>query len=188
MRSARRLVPTVLQIEGPRMNSVGGNRERAITDLLLERGCGPFFGTPCGVLAPLYATMEERASLMAVTREDNAVGLAAGAALANRLPVVLMQNSGLGQSVNAIASLVMPYELPILLIVSMRGEGIDTTLENAAMGRATEPILDALEVHCFRLFEGSAATDTLGSAVDRVRDTNRTVAVLVPPTYFGWFG
>src|SRR5207245_122100 len=56
-------------------------------------------------------------------REDSAVGIAAGAYLAGKKPVVLMQNSGLGVCLNAILSLNAIYAIPALLVVSWRGEG-----------------------------------------------------------------
>ena len=49
--------------------------------------------------------------------------MAAGAWLGGKLPMVLMQNSGLGVSVNALASLTTMYALPVLLVISWRGEG-----------------------------------------------------------------
>lgn len=74
----------------------------SLADELLDHGFSPFYGTPCGILAPLYAALEDKSDLLTVPREDTAIGVAAGAAAAGHLPVVLMQNSGLGQSVNAL--------------------------------------------------------------------------------------
>src|SRR3712207_8855986 len=96
-------------VTAPHLDETGRARTAApavAADLcaaLVEAGFGPYFGTPCGILAPLYAAVERRPGLLTVAREDNAVGIAAGASLAGRYPVVLMQNSGLGQSVNALA-------------------------------------------------------------------------------------
>jgi sulfopyruvate decarboxylase TPP-binding subunit len=80
------------------------NVAASLADELLDHGFSPFYGTPCGILAPLYAALEDKSDLLTVPREDTAIGVAAGAAAAGQLPVVLMQNSGLGQSVNAAAS------------------------------------------------------------------------------------
>ncbi|WP_431774838.1 thiamine pyrophosphate-binding protein [Streptomyces cucumeris] len=152
---------------------------------LLETGFGPFFGTPCGILAPLYRRLEDESGLQTVPREDNAVGVAAGAAMAGRSPVVLMQNSGLGQSVNALASLVVPYEIPMLLIVSLRGILPDTTPENTVMGRLTESLLSDLGIPAERL-----RADAMTAQVDRahkiVHEQRRPAALLVPPALFGW--
>ncbi|MEW2434776.1 thiamine pyrophosphate-binding protein [Streptomyces caniferus] len=152
---------------------------------LTEMGFSPTFGTPCGILAPLYERLENGSALQTVSREDNAVGIAAGAAMAGRSPVVMMQNSGLGQSVNALASLVVPYEIPMLLIVSLRGIQPDTTQENLAMGRLTEPLLSDLGIPAERL-DAERLTTQLEWAREIVCVQRKTAALLVPPTLFGW--
>ncbi|MER5539947.1 hypothetical protein [Streptomyces mirabilis] len=152
---------------------------------LLESGFSPFFGTPCGILAPLYRQLELRASLRTIAREDNAVGVAAGAAMAGQCPAILMQNSGLGQSVNAIASLVVPYGIPILLIVSMRGVAPDSTTENIVMGRITEPLLNSSGIPTAMLDEDNTA-EQVHWARNLVAEHREPAALLVPPTLFGW--
>ncbi|MEU7618270.1 thiamine pyrophosphate-binding protein [Micromonospora rifamycinica] len=157
----------------------------ALSDALLEREFAPFFGTPCGILAPLYSRLEAAANLWTISREDNAVGVAAGAAMAGRSPVVLMQNSGLGQSVNALASLVVPYRIPMLLIISLRGIPPDFTTENIVMGRLTEPLLREAGIPTVRLEEENLAaqTDWAGRLVVEDR---QPAALLVPPALLGW--
>lgn len=152
---------------------------------LIAAGFGPFYGTPCGVLAPLLTALDARVGLLTVAREDNAVGMAAGAWLAGRYPVVLMQNSGLGQSVNALASLVVPNRIPVLLVVSLRGADPDPTQENIEMGRLTRPLLDGLGFETLGLDPGTAPA----VAVSRLRDAiaaHHPAALLIPPTAFGW--
>jgi sulfopyruvate decarboxylase subunit alpha len=154
-----------------------------VATALVDAGFAPCFGTPCGILAPLYRALEHRPGLLTVAREDNAVAMAAGAALSGRVPVVLMQNSGLGQSVNALASLVVPYRIPMLLLVSVRGVDTDPTPENQVMGRLTAPLLAGLGVPAQTLDPGAVQAQTA-----RLRqDVRRTpVALLVPPTALGW--
>ncbi|WP_291417368.1 hypothetical protein [Actinophytocola sp.] len=159
---------------------------RQLCDDLVVAGFGPFLGTPCGILAPLYRELQERAELLTVAREDNAVGVAAGAALVGRFPVVLMQNSGLGQSVNALASLVEPYRLGMLLIVSLRGVDPDPTQENRAMGRLTAGLLDGLGIAARTLDRDQGFASSVTWAADTVQLEGRSAALLVPPPVFGW--
>ncbi len=151
---------------------------------LITAGFGPFYGTPCGVLAPLLTALDARAGLLTVAREDNAVGMAAGAWLAGGRPVVIMQNSGLGQSVNALASLVVPNRIPVLLIVSLRGADPDPTQENIEMGRLTRPLLDG-PASSPRPEPGERA-GRCGSRLGAAIAAHRPAALLVPPTAFGW--
>lgn len=155
-----------------------------LCDELIGAGFGPFFGTPCGILSRLYGALEERGDLLTISREDNAIGTAAGAALAGRYPVVLMQNSGLGQSVNAIASLVTPYRIGMLLVVGMRGTDVDPTQENVVMGRLSGPLLAGLDVETITVDGDPAAR--VREATELVQREGRAAALLVPPSAFGW--
>ena len=161
------------------------NCAAALSDALLEREFAPFFGTPCGILAPLYSRLEAVADLSTVPREDNAVGVAAGAAMTGKSPVVLMQNSGLGQSVNAIASLVVAYQIPMLLVVSMRGIPPDFTTENIVMGRLTEPLLNEAGIPTAHLDQENLAAQ-VDWAASLVVERRQPAALLVPPSLFGW--
>jgi sulfopyruvate decarboxylase alpha subunit len=162
-----------------------GSPARDLATALIGAGFAPFFGTPCGVLAPLYANLEAEAGLVTVPREDNAVGLAAGAALAGARPAVLMQNSGFGQSVNALASLIIPYEIPVLFIVSLRGKDPDHTAENTPMGEATEPILSLLGVPV-RRFEPTDRAAAQVAELAKLVDAGTSAALTIAPDAFGW--
>jgi sulfopyruvate decarboxylase subunit alpha len=162
------------------------NAAEDLCDELVRGDFGPFYGTPCGILSPLYSALEQRAGLLTVVREDNAVGMAAGAAIAGRYPTVLMQNSGFGQSVNAIASLVVPYRLAMLLVVSLRGVHPDPTQENLVMGRVTEPLLTSLGVEVSTLDVTDDLSAQVAWAADAVQQRGQAAALLVPPTAFGW--
>lgn len=161
------------------------NAAQTLSESLAESGFSPFFGTPCGILAPLYAELEQRCGLMTIPREDNAVGIAAGAALAGKSPVVLMQNSGFGLSVNAIASLVAPYRIPMLFVIGMRGLAPDTTEENSVMGRLTELVLCEIGVPTVHLAEPDLACQVRWGQ-DLVVGRRHSAALLVPPTLLGW--
>ena len=60
--------------------------------------------------------------LVLATREEEAFGIAAGLYLGGRRPAVMLQSSGLGNSLNAITSLLIPYQIPMLIVISMRGD------------------------------------------------------------------
>ena len=71
-------------------------------DALESAGFDFFTGVPCSLVGSMIAELERRGRYFGETREDAALGVAAGAYLAGRLPVVVMQNSGLGVSLNAL--------------------------------------------------------------------------------------
>ncbi len=81
-----------------------------------------------------------------VTREEEGFGICAGAFLAGKRPAILMQNSGLGNSVNVLASLYKLYQIPILMIMSHRGTEGEFMSAQIPMGKATPGVLDALKI------------------------------------------
>lgn len=130
--------------------------------LLEEAGFDLFTGVPCSGLKSLLALLEghPRLPYIPAVREDAAVGLAAGAFLAGRRPVVLMQNSGLGTSLNAFTSLNLIYKLPLLVLVSWRGfQGRDAP-EHLIMGESSTRVLDSVGMPYLIL-----EPDQLGEAV-----------------------
>jgi sulfopyruvate decarboxylase subunit alpha len=69
--------------------------------------------------------------------------------MGGKRPAILMQNSGLGNSVNALASLFELYKLPILMIISHRGTEGEFMSAQIPMGNATPKVLDALQIPYF---------------------------------------
>lgn len=84
-----------------------------------------------------------------VTREEEGFGICAGAYFGGKKPAILMQNSGLGNSVNVLASLYELYKIPILMIMSHRGTKGEFMGAQVPMGKATTRVLDALNIAYF---------------------------------------
>lgn len=80
------------------------------------------------------------------TREEEAFGIAAGLYLGGHRPAVLLQSSGLGNSLNALTSLLIPYQIPVVFIISMRGDAGEWNAAQVPMGRAVRPILDSIGI------------------------------------------
>jgi len=150
---------------------------------LLERHRLDFFtGVPCSLVEDVIAVLEagRRAPYVAAVREDAAVGLAAGAWLAGRRPCVLMQNSGLGTSLNALASLSLMYGLPTLVIVTWRGyEGKDAP-EHILTGAITPRLLDLLGIP-YRVLAAETTAADVAWAAHEMDARMQPVALLVPP-------
>ncbi len=107
---------------------------------LKDLGFDFFTGVPCSLLGGIIEALA--GEYIPAVREDTALGVAAGAYLGGRKPCVLMQNSGLGYSLNVLTSLNMIYDIPVLMLVSFRGYGGKDAPEHLIMGR-----------HCVELME-----------------------------------
>ena len=115
---------------------------------LREQGVTLITLVPDEPLMPLIAGAQaDRAfTTLTATREEEAIGIASGAALGGRRAAVLMQSSGFGNSVNALASLVVPYQLPIPLFISERGTLGEHNAVQVPIARTLRPALDALGI------------------------------------------
>jgi len=113
-----------------------------------------------------------------VTREEEGVGLCAGAWMGGRKPALIMQNSGLGNSINALASLDFLYDIPLLMIISHRGCEGETIAGQVPMGKLTPKLLDAMEVPYFSP-KPAGAEETVAQAWSLAASRKRPVAVLL---------
>jgi phosphonopyruvate decarboxylase len=141
-----------------------------------------FAGVPCSLVGDAIAALEAHPRLPYVpaVREDVAVGLAAGAWLAGRSPLVIMQNSGLGTSLNAVVSLSLMYRLPALLLVTWRGHGGKDAPEHIVMGEISPRLLDLIGVPHRVLAAGTVAADMAWARAEATR-LSQPVALLLPP-------
>ena len=151
-------------------------------DRLGHHGFDFFTGVPCSLIEDLIAVLERgaRAPYVAAVREDAAVGVAAGAWFGGRRPVVLMQNSGLGTSLNALASLSLMYGLPVLLVVTWRGFGGKDAPEHILTGEISPKLLDLLGVP-YRVLAADSLDADLAWAAAEMDARRSPVALLVPP-------
>jgi len=149
----------------------------------LERcGFDFFAGVPCSLIEDVIAALEAHPRLpyVAVPREDVAVGMAAGAWFAGRRPAVLMQNSGLGTSLNALASLSLMYGFPALLVVTWRGYRGKDAPEHILTGEISPRLLELLRIPYRTLAADTIDTD-LAWVVETMEAAMQPVALLVPP-------
>lgn len=114
------------------------------------------------------------------TREEEAVGIAAGLYLGGRLPTVMMQSSGLGNALNAIGSLLAAYQIPTLLVLSMRGDPGEWNQAQVPFGRAVPQLLDALGIPHVTADRADVAEEAVRLAARLAFDTRCPAACLLP--------
>ena len=86
-----------------------------------EKGFNIYSGVPCSYLKSFinYIIDSDDISYIPAASEGDAIGIAAGSYLGGRSPVVMLQNSGLGNTVNPITSLLQTFKIPVLIIVTL---------------------------------------------------------------------
>jgi sulfopyruvate decarboxylase alpha subunit len=152
---------------------------QTLADALIEAGVEVALWVPDKRLAPIATRLAERGvPLRTLTREEECFGFAAGYRAAGGMPVVLAQCSGLGNSLNAIGSLVNPYGLAFPVVLSMRGTLGERNPAQMPLGRTTVATLDALGVQACPLRDPADAEKVVKGAV-AVADGARVLAPIL---------
>ena len=114
-----------------------------------EFGFKTWAGVPCSFLTPFINSIIDDPDLTYISsaNEGDAVATASGAALAGQRTVAMMQNSGLGNAVSPLSSLNWVFRIPVLLLITLRGEpGLKDEPQHELMGQITGRILDDLQI------------------------------------------
>ena len=113
-----------------------------------------FTGVPDSLFSSLCSKLEKNSQHYPAPNEGSAIGLAIGYHLStNKLPLVYLQNSGLGNIVNPITSLTHEkiFKIPLFLIIGWRGEikknkQIKDEPQHVFQGKITEKLLKILQI------------------------------------------
>ena len=162
-------------------------RPQFFYELLKENGTGFFTGVPDSLLKSFCAYLTDTAGSknhIIAANEGCAVGLAAGHYFATgRVPLVYMQNSGLGNTVNPLLSLAdrEVYSVPLLLVIGWRGEpNVHDEPQHVKQGTVTCALLDAMEIpYCILSDEEAEAKVQLEKAYSHIKASSSPYAVVV---------
>lgn len=119
-----------------------------------------------------------RLRVVDVTREEEAIAVACGAALVGSRAAVVIQNAGLLNCGAALASLVRLYRVPCFLLVSYRGDERDPIYYHAPKGQVTEPTLDAWGIRYARAEAGEGLRTQILRGLDFVEEARGAFALL----------
>jgi len=101
-------------------------------------------------------------------------------ALGGRRSVLMMQTTGMGNSLNAIGSVAMAQRLPLLIVVSERGGLGETVSTQLPLGASLRRILDAMAIPCFETTRADEVARLVAGAVETAFVSRTTVVVLLP--------
>jgi sulfopyruvate decarboxylase subunit alpha len=159
----------------------------ALWHCLRESRTDFFVSVPCKLLANmivrLQSTRDKNVIYTPVSREEEGVGLMAGAWLAGRTPAMFMQNSGFGNSANAVLSLIHYYRIPILLVMSHRGSPGEPIEAQRPMGDAICGLMAAAGVTCLEV-PGVTDLARVPEAITTARTEGRPLGLLLPFSFW----
>ena len=117
--------------------------------------------------------------LVRLAKEEEGVGISAGAHLAGARSAMLMQNHGFLASINGIVSGAMLYRIPLLMLISDRGHFGERDHWQTEGGRFTRDVLDALNIQWDALSSPDEVGPTVGKAMTLAHSSLSPVALLL---------
>ena len=121
----------------------------------------------------------------AATREEEALGIITGAWMGGLRGAVLMQTSGFGTIPNALASLVVPCQIPALIFVSERGTLGEFNLGQALVCKTMRPVLNSLAVENITITRQDELAFTIDRSIKQAVATQAPVTFILSPLLTG---
>ncbi|MDB4943457.1 MAG: Phosphonopyruvate decarboxylase [Labilithrix sp.] len=149
---------------------------KSFCDAARDAGYSLYTGVPCSYVKPFinYVIDAPDLTYIGATNEGDAVAIATGAELGGKGAIVMMQNSGLGNAVSPLTSLNAVFRIPVLMIVTLRGEpgGPADEPQHELMGEITTKMLETMNV-AWDWFprENADIAPVLAKALAHMKDT-----------------
>lgn len=147
----------------------------------LEQSGATFCATyPGAKIQQLYKLAHKHFHTVSVSKEEEGVGICAGASLAGANPVMLIQSTGFGNMINALCSLTLTYGLPLLVLASWRGVYKEEIPAQISLGKSLPNLLKAIgsPLHIINTPED---LHKIGSAAQQAYQESNLQTVLLSP-------
>ena len=154
--------------------------EEILIRLLRDQGITLAVSLPCDKAKELFRLLPESFETVELLREEDGVGVCAGAFLAGRKPAMFIQSSGLGNMLNALLSLSRTYELPLPVIASWRGVYQETIPAQVPFNTALPGILKAADIP-FVIVHQPHELDRISEMIDTAFRCHTPAVALVSP-------
>ena len=156
-----------------------------IRDALKEAGIDFICSLPDLKIAALVRAVEEDPIIkhIPLCREEEGIGICAGAYLTGKRAALIMQNGGFLNCCNALTTTSLQFEIPVLLLIYYAGDIGDRGF--TTLGSVTEPVLEALGIRFYTPRKMEEIKKTIVGAEVLASDSKRPVAVLLTKDVLG---
>ena len=120
--------------------------QKKVFNYLLKNEVKNFIGVPDSTMKHFIDEGLKKNKILITTREEEAIGIAAGMSMSRSNSLVFMQNAGFANSLSTITSLVQLYEIPMIFLIGWRGFLKNDAPEHAKIGKIQPKILQALSL------------------------------------------
>jgi sulfopyruvate decarboxylase alpha subunit len=124
-------------------------------------------------------------TMVSVTREEEGVAVLAGGYLGGKKGALILQGSGLGNAINALASLAVASQIPLLLLISERGRLGEFNPAQVPLGRATPRVLEALGIQAVTIDAPDEVDYAVEAGARLAFSSSTPVALLLSPKLTG---
>lgn len=152
---------------------------RIILQSLKRAGIGVVASLPDAFLVNLLEELDASNDFvhLPVTREEEGIGICTGAYLGGKRSAMVMQNAGMLNACNALATTAVQIEIPMLLIILYAGARGDMSFPT--LGLVTEPVLQALRIPYYMPASIAEVPEMVTGAVVQAYNSKRPVAILL---------
>ncbi len=159
--------------------------DQQIVDCLIESKIRFVTSVPCKQLAGVIELVDQSERILHVpcNKEDEGMGLCAGAYMGGSRTCIIMQNTALGVVVNSLATLIQFYHIPLPMLISYRGEPGEKVACQVEMALHTKAILTQLHIPTFH-FSHSAEADRLSGLFEYSHMSKKPVAILTDASFW----
>ncbi|CTQ32687.1 decarboxylase [Jannaschia rubra] len=143
---------------------------------------------PCKQLGGVIEEVEARPEILHVpsNKEDEGMGLCAGAFMGGKRPAIIMQNTAIGVTINTLVTLTQFYRLPLPMLISFRGELKEPVACQAEMAVHTKPLLAQLGIPTYH-FHRQDDVEEFDAILKYTFMCNKPVAILTDATFWGGY-
>lgn len=160
-----------------------------IVDDFVANGVSFVTTVPCKQLAGVIDEVDARPEIYHIpsNKEDEGMGLCAGAWMGGKRPAIIMQNTAIGVTINTLATLIQYYRMPLPMLISYRGELKEPVACQVEMAVHTKALLAQMNIPAYHFHKQSDA-DELDAILKYTFMCNKPVAILTDATFWGGYG
>jgi sulfopyruvate decarboxylase alpha subunit len=129
---------------------------------------------------------DEFFDILPLAREEEGVGVIAGQHVGGARGALLMPSAGVGNTINALASLAIPYKIPLPMFIGWRGDLGEFNTTQVLMGQILRPVLDAMGIPHFTLTNLEDLPTILDGGLKLTYTLEQPVAFLIATQLTGW--
>jgi len=140
---------------------------------------------PCKQLAGVLEVLDTTPQILHVpcNKEDEGMGLCAGAYMGGKRAAIIMQNTALGVTVNTLATLIQFYQIPLPMLISYRGEVGEPVACQVEMALHTKALLDQLHIPHYHFHKPEDAEELPG-ILSHTQMMKKPSAILMDATFW----